>query len=173
MSAETGLWRWMCRACGNTRSTTTDSAWASCTGGVSACVQFLELFHPVPRLHAQCQCMATSPSACCHLCSVVGETKTTASGHLREMTFAQVSCSNCEAAAGQAASACSHWLQAGDGQCLVSQQGASCTSTRRPRQTHPCLLCTLPGPNAGGFGRFHAYDLAARVDGLDFVLHCG
>ncbi|KAI7841597.1 hypothetical protein COHA_004767 [Chlorella ohadii] len=51
--------------------------------------------------------------------SVVGETKTTASGHLEEMTFAQVCCSN--------------W----------------------------------------GFGRFHVYDLATRVDGLDFVLHCG
>ncbi len=31
------------------------------------------------------------------VCSVVGETKTTASGHLEEMTFAQVCCSNCEA----------------------------------------------------------------------------
>ncbi|PRW58605.1 alkaline phosphatase isoform A [Chlorella sorokiniana] len=51
--------------------------------------------------------------------SVVGETKTTASGHLEELTFAQVCCSN--------------W----------------------------------------GFGRFHVYDLATRVDGLDFVLHCG
>ena len=34
----------------------------------------------------------------------------------------------------------------------------------------PCPLPTLP---CRAFGRFHVYDLLARVDRLDFVLHCG
>lgn len=55
----------MCRACGNTRNTTTDSAWASCTGGAPACVQF----HQRP---ACMPCANERQQACLHaaMCAV-------------------------------------------------------------------------------------------------------
>lgn len=37
-----------------------------------------------------------------------------------------------------------------------------------------CLTCARrPLPSLRGFGFFHVYELVAKVDALDFVLHCG
>lgn len=36
--------------------------------------------------------------------------------------------------------------------------------------TTVCTACSAP---AGGFGFFHCYELVAKTDNLDFVVHCG
>ena len=121
--------------------------------------------------------LLTGPPVPALCCSVVGETKTLASGHLEDLKFAQVCCSNCEA-------------KRGGGMRMHGKRGwarhlGACWRGRLPLGIalggclHSSLASTLPlaAPptplSPGGFGLFHVYDLAAQADGLDFVLHCG